>query len=100
MPDEEVPLNFEEARRAGHEDAVATAETAPGHPLLRIAWAKGFGQVDQLQTAVDDARGAGFTWQHIAEATGENWRTAATKYGSGYERMKRYRQRKQAENPE
>ena len=82
------------ARNAGHDAAQATASTAPEHPLLGVGWAQGFGQVDQLRTAVKRARDAGYTWKQIAEVTGEHWQTARTKYGSGYEAQRRYRERR------
>lgn len=88
-------LDYDEARGKGHADALeAAAERAPDHALLRVAWAHGFGQVDQLRGAVQEARAQGFTWRDIGQATGENWRTAQTKYGGGYEGQRRYRERK------
>lgn len=98
MPGEPVTADeIEAARAAGHEAAEATAATAPDHPLLGVGWAQGFGQVDQLRTAVRRARDAGFTWKQIADVTGENWQTAKTKYGTGYDAQRRYRERRKAE---
>ena len=98
MPGEAVSADeLEAARTAGKQAAEATAETAPDHPLLGVGWAQGFGQVDQLRVAVRRARDAGFTWKQIAEVTGENWQTAKTKYGSGYEAQRRYRERKRTD---
>lgn len=98
MPGEDVSADaIDAARSAGRDAAEATAATAPEHPLLGVGWAQGFGQIDQLRTAVQRARDAGFTWKQIAEVTGEHWQTARTKYGAGYEAQRRYRERKKAE---
>ena len=85
------------ARHAGRESAGKALDDAPDDPLLRIAWAQGFGQVDQLRDAVQQAKAQGITWRQIGDALGENPRTAETKYGSGLERMRRYRERRRAE---
>ncbi|MPY95972.1 MAG: hypothetical protein GEV08_23810 [Acidimicrobiia bacterium] len=82
------------ARDHGEADARRAEEHAPTDALERIAWAVGFGQVDQVQAAVDAARAAGLTWRQIAPAIGEHWRNVQTKYGGGRERHRRYRERK------
>lgn len=69
-------------------------EHAPSDPILRVAWALGFSQVDQVRAAVAVARKAGVTWSRIAEVTGDkDRRVAEMKYGAGYERQRRYRAR-------
>lgn len=85
------------ARGAGEEAAQQTLAHGPDHPLLRVAWARGFGRVDLLQQAVDDAKAAGFTWKDIGVAVDQHWKTAATKYGGGYDAQRRYRQRRQSD---
>lgn len=84
------------ARSAGHQNATDALAAAPDHPLLRIAWAQGFGQIDQLREAVQQGKASGLTWREIGEALGENPKTAATKYGGGLDRMRRYRERKKS----
>ena len=93
------PDAIEAARQRGAEDArAAVARHAPDDPLLRVAWAMGFGQIDHVRAAVAVARDAGCTWAQIASITGEkDRRTAEMKYGAGYERMRRYRERKKAD---
>lgn len=88
---------LESARQAGRQAAERTLTEAPDHPLLRVAWAQGFGQLDMLREAVQQAKADGITWRQIGEALGENPRTAETKYGTGLERMRRYRERKRTE---
>ncbi|MGE3292473.1 MAG: hypothetical protein AB7O95_13930 [Geminicoccaceae bacterium] len=89
---------LEQARRQGSEDAQRAQEHAPDEPRLKLAWAQGFGQLDQLQAAVDQARAAGLTWQQIADVLGMRMRHAQTKF-AGAERQRRYRERRQAERP-
>lgn len=93
-----VPAEDEltKAREQGGRDArSATERHAPDDPALRIAWAIGFGAVDQIQHAVDYARARGFSWSDVAAITGEPDRRAAeSKYGGGAKRQRAYRQRK------
>jgi hypothetical protein len=86
---------LEQARERGRDDALQTiAAHAPAEPLLRVAWAVGYGAVDEVQAAVDRARADGATWQMIGQAAGINWRTAQSRWGSGPDRQRRYRERK------
>lgn len=99
MADEQpTPADLEAARARGVEDSHRTAEHAPDHPLERVAWAQGFGQLNQLQAAVEAARTRGFTWKQIAETLGERWQTTATKYGGGYKRQREYRERRNSDS--
>lgn len=91
-----TPEQLQQATDDGRAAATSTLNAAPDHPLLRVAWARGFGQTDQLQAAVDLARAGGFTWREIGEAVGENQRTVETKYGGGRERQRRYQQRRRS----
>jgi hypothetical protein len=84
-----------QAKQQGAQDAQRAQDHAPSDPGLRLAWAQGFGQLDQLQSAVDVARAAGLTWTQIAEVLGMKMRHAQTKF-SGSERQRRYRERKQS----
>lgn len=97
MADDVSEADLAAARDAGEHAARQTLEAAPDHPLLRVAWARGFGRIDQLQEAVDTAKAAGYTWKDIGAAVQEHWKTAATKYGGGYEAQRRYRQRKKTD---
>ena len=78
--------------------AARTFTKAPAHPLLRVAWAAGFRELNQIHEAVRHSRAAGATWREISEALGENPATAETKYGTGLERMRRYRARLRADS--
>lgn len=88
---------IEAAHTSGEAAAREVSATGPADPVLRVAWAHGFGRVDQLAEAINAARAAGVTWKMIGAATGEHPSTAATKYGGGRERQRRYQQRKRAE---
>lgn len=98
MADDVTEADLAAARDAGEHAARLTLEAAPDHPLLRVAWARGFGRVDLLQQAIDGAKAAGYTWKDIGTAVEEHWKTAATKYGGGYEAQRRYRERKRSED--
>lgn len=92
MTDDDQDL--EQAREQGRQDAMRTiASHAPVEPLRRVAWAVGYGAVDEVQAAVDAARKNGATWQDIGQAAGINWRTAQSRWGSGPQRQRRYRER-------
>lgn len=68
-------------REAGRLDAMQhISERAPADPLRRVAWAKGYGSIDAVDQAVEDARGAGVTWREIAEALDENHNTVRVRY--------------------
>lgn len=85
---------LEQAREQGKQDALRTiASYAPVEPLKRVAWAVGYGAIDEVQAAVDLARANGATWQSIGQAAGINWRTAQSRWGSGPQRQRRYRER-------
>ena len=91
--------DLERARRQGDEDARTAGQHAPDDAALRIAWALGFGAVDQIQEAVTYAREKGLGWPDIAQITGEPDRRAAeSRYGRGAERQRRYRARKKGES--
>lgn len=87
---------IEAARQQGVEDAERARNAAPTDPALRLAWAHGFGQLDQLQAAVDYARDLGLTWRDIGDVLGMHMRTAQSKF-SGAERQARYYRRKRAQ---
>jgi hypothetical protein len=90
--------DFDALREQGREAAQRSAsEQAPTDTLERVAWAAGWGQDDELRRAVETARAAGAPWSAIADAIGIAAGTAETKYGSGYERQRRYRARKRRE---
>jgi hypothetical protein len=63
-----------------------------------VAWATGYGQVDVIRQAVEQARGAGASWRQLGEAMGVHFRTVQSKYGTGPERSKRYRERQRAKD--
>lgn len=90
------PDELEQARHRGVVDAAETVERlAPADPLLRVAWATGFGANDQVRAAVAAAREAGATWAEIAEVTGQrDRRYAEMKYGAGAARQQQYRRRR------
>ena len=94
-------LNSEElavTRQAAEEAARNMLEQqAPQDVLRRVAWAAGFGNIDEAATAVGAARTAGYTWEQISDALGMNAETARTRYGGGYERQRRYRARKKGD---
>lgn len=94
MADDVTAEQIDEAHNDGQRAASETLDAAPTHPLLRIAWARGFGQTDQLQRAIDTARETGYSWRQISAAVGENQRTVETKYGGGRERQRAYLKRK------
>lgn len=87
---------IEQARHQGEHDARQAQDHAPTDSALRVAWAAGFGQTDQLKVAVDNARAAGLTWQQIADVLGLRMRHCQTKF-SGAERQRRYRARRRGE---
>ena len=94
MTDDEL----QQVREQGRKDALSTiAAHAPAEPLARVAWAVGYGAVSEAQAAVDLARSGGATWQQIGQAAGINWRTAQSRWGSGPDRQRRYRERKAGE---
>jgi len=97
MPADASDAALDAARAAGRDDAEHAMDRAPDDPLLRVAWAQGFGQVDQLREAVRQAKASGLTWRQIGAALGEHPRTAETKYGGGLDRMRRYRERRRNE---
>jgi hypothetical protein len=70
----------------------------PADPILRMAWAAGYGQVDAIKDAVDAARAAGATWRQVGAALGVHYRTAQSKYGGGQERARRYADRQRAKD--
>lgn len=96
MADEPDAKAFRRAREDGRRAASHLLDGAPEEPLLRVAWAAGFGHPEQLRAAVDEARAAGCTWKQVGAATDEHWRTAQSKYGPGYEAHRRYRERRRA----
>lgn len=97
MAHDATPEDLQAERARGEQAAHKVAAAGPADPLLRVAWAFGFGQTDQLQAAVTAARAAGLTWKQIAAATGEHPATAATKYGGGRERQREYQRRRRTE---
>src|SRR4051794_11532813 len=89
--------DIRDARRRGMTDATElVADKAPDDPVLRVAWAGGYGQIDVIKDAIDAARAAGATWRQLGDALGENWRTVQSRYGGGAERYQRYRERQRA----
>ena len=88
---EELAAAREEGRLAAERFVV---DQAPTDPLLRVAWAQGLGDSDHVRTAVATAREAGATWKQLGEALGISWETARFRFSGGYERHKRYRERK------
>lgn len=91
------PEAIEAARSQGATDAERARDAAPEDPALRLAWAQGFGQLDQLQAAVDHAREVGLTWREIGTVLGMHMRTAQSKF-SGAERQARYYRRKKQQS--
>ena len=96
MEEEPGLRDLQRARKQGAKAAERLLDGAPDHPLLQVAWAAGLAHPERLRAAVQEARGRGFTWKQIGEATDENWRTAQSKYGPGYPAHARYRERKRA----
>lgn len=87
---------LDQAREAGRAAAEAVLNSqAPAEPLLRIAWADGYGQVDLLHDAVMEARAAGATWRDIGDVLGMHFRTAQSKFGQP-DRHRRYAERQRA----
>jgi hypothetical protein len=85
------------ARAAGRRAAEqAINEQAPTDPTLKIAWAKGYGSVDAVDQAVEEARDVGITWRKIAEALGENHNTVRVRYTQP-DRTHRWKARRDAE---
>ena len=68
-------------------------EQAPTDPVLKIAWAQGYGSVDALEAAVSEARNQGVTWREIAEALDENATTVRVRY-TQQDRYRRYKARR------
>lgn len=93
------PDELEQARQQGGVDALAAVEQyAPADPMLRVAWAIGFGQHDLVRAAVAVARAGGATWEQIAVLVGaSDRRTAEARYGAGRERKRAYRARRRGE---
>lgn len=86
------------AREAGRLDAEqALDEQAPEDPVVRVAWAKGYGNVDIIDRAVAAAREAGVTWRQIAEALDENHNTVRVRYTQP-DRTQRWKARREAED--
>jgi hypothetical protein len=93
VTDEEIRA----ARERGEVDATEViADRAPDDPILRVAWATGYGKVEVIKDAVELARAAGVTWRQLGDAMGENWRTVQSRYGGGQERYRQYRERQRA----
>lgn len=85
------------AKRAGRLAAEQVAATqAPDDPVLRIAWAAGYGSVDAVDRAVHQARAAGVTWREIAQALGENHNTVRVRYTQP-DRYQRWKAKKEGE---
>jgi hypothetical protein len=86
------------ARAAGANAArEVITSAAPADPLLLVAWTAGFGSEGDIAAAVTAARNAGAPWRAIAEALDANLNTVMVKFGTGYERQRRYRERKRSE---
>lgn len=86
------------AKNAGRMAAEqVVSEQAPDDPLLKIAWAQGYGSIDALDRAVLEARAAGVTWREIAEALDENPTTVRVRY-TQQDRYQRYKARRRTDS--
>jgi hypothetical protein len=90
--------DIQQAREQGREAAETVLDShAPTDPLLRVAWADGYGQVDVLRDAVMRARADGATWKQLGEVLGMHFRTVQSKFGQP-DRHRRYEARKRGES--
>jgi len=99
MAPDPTPEEIAEAKVQGQSEAEQAQQNAPGHPLLRLAWAQGFDQEDQVRAAVELARSAGYSWAKIGAVLGIHRSTAQARFGSNYRTQYRYRQRSQGAEP-